>query len=86
MAKSSVRRAVASMTALQRFAKQKVRERETLLKSNVSEEATGRKDILAKLFQITVAKGQRVDFKVPDIEQEGYTGLLVSICLIASRC
>jgi cytochrome P450 len=75
---SSIRKGIQNMGSIADFAKSKVNERESFLSDTQSESAKaakGRRDILSKLFELSAAKGNQEDFKLPDIQQEGYVSL-----------
>ena len=73
--RSSVRRSLGYMGAIAGLAKQKVHERQTSLERSGMEMAGGRRDILAKLFELRAQRGEKGDFGIADIQQEGHVGL-----------
>lgn len=73
--RASIRRSLGTMTAISNVAKEKVHERQSLLESTGSATGPARRDILAKLFDLSMQKGEKEDFKIPDIQQEGHVGL-----------
>jgi cytochrome P450 len=71
--RGEVRRGITCMQSIEELAKAQVDKRSRLLRS--SEKTNLRRDLLAKLFDVHEAKGESHDFRVPDIEQEGYVGI-----------
>jgi hypothetical protein len=81
---SSVRKALRSSAKLDSASESCVNERLSLRESG---KQTRDDDILAKLLDIHLVKGEKVDFNVRDIKQEVYTALYVPslICEIHMR-
>ena len=69
----SIRRALADLSEIGNVAKERVRQRQE--NDNMLEKASGRRDILDKLFELQNQKGEKEDFKIADVQQEGNVSL-----------
>lgn len=69
----SVRKALPCVEKIDVAAKENVRKRQDLLETGKAGES--KKDLLAKLFEVSSSKGAQEDFKLADIQQEAYVAL-----------